>query len=446
MLGRRMLPLVVLLLSGCGDDAVSSSAGGGGDGGAGDSGSTTDMPAASTSSSESMTGGPVATTSGSSSVSTDGGEDDSSSSSTGAPLACPDGVEVVGIDGLCVTEPIVIDASPAYDVLAYGGIVVSNDAGVTQYRSVDGGLVEVSTVALPGRGHDLLPAYFEPEPGMDDERPPERSTRLLVTVPDANRLAVIDSDATDALDAATLLETGARPVGVTFVASPFASGVYYATANADDGTLSLFSPQPGETLALATTVEVGGQPRDIASVVEYIGVIDTVTSTLSVLTVDEDGVQPSGTYEVPEGPVSLLGLRASDNGPSVFLVVSRDAAELTLVRAEDGLVMQQASLSGGPSQAVITRANWLPERFRDSELWFWVGAVPLTDASSIAIGMHGGGRGAPVIDRFVGDIPTAEAPVAVVLSDVDGDGNGDFVTASPAGGLTAVLQQPSRSR
>lgn len=404
------------------------------------------MPAASTGSSGSTTGVPPGTTSGSSSVSTDGGEDGSSSSSTGASPACPDGVEVVGIDGLCVTEPTIVEASPAYDLLAYDGIVASNDAGVTQYRSVDGGLLEVSTVALPGRGHDLLAAYFDPEPGMDDGRPPERTTRLLVTVPDANRLAVIDSDATDTLDTATLLETGARPVGITFVASPFASGVYFATANADDGTLSLFAPQPGETLALAATVEVGGEPGDIASIEEYVGVVDTGASTLTVLTVGENGVQPSGTYGVPEGPVSLLGMRASDIGPSVFLVVSRDAGALTLVRAEDGLVMQQTSLAGGPSQALITHANWLPERLRGSEFWFWVGAVPLADASSIAIGMHGDGRGAPVIDRFVGDIPTAEGPVAVVLTDVDGDGNADFVTASPASGLTAVLQQSDRRR
>ena len=436
-----MLPLALLAGLGCGDDVVSADATGGAEGGAGAAESTSAVATVSTGGVGTTSGSTTdETTEGSSGSSSSGGDEESSSGSTGSQL-CPDGIEVAGIDGLCVAEPSVVESSPAYDVLVYEGLVASNDVGVTQYRAVEGSLVEVSTVALPGRGHDLFTAYFEPELTEDKERLPKEVRRLLVTVPDADRLAVIDTDASGTLGATTLVETGARPIGITYVASQFAPAIYYCTANADDGTVSLFAATADATLELVETAEVGGHPQDIASIGEYVGLIDTDASTLTVGFLGEAGFEVLGTHAVPAGPVSVLGMAGSDTGPPLFLVVSQDADQLTLVRAEDGLVYQEATLSGGPSHAIVTHALWLPKRFRDAEFWHWVGAIAQTETSQITIGMHGDGRGAPVLDRFIASFPTTEAPVALQMFDANGDGNLDFVTASPTSGLSVVLRQ-----
>lgn len=363
---------------------------------------------------------------------TGGPGDDTASGSTGEPDACPDGIELVELGSTCVSAPIIVDAQPAYDVLSYEGVVVANDTGVTQYRSVGGQLVPASVIALPGRGQDLERIWFSPVDKEADEL-----MALQVTVPDADRLALLSTDDTGLLITATLLETGARPMGL--VSFPSSQGATSATTNADDGTLSLFTEQAPGVLAPATTLDVGGTPRDIGVIDQYLGVVDTEASTLTVLTLDGAlQIDQLATYPIPQGPVAVYGAYGSDTGPALFLVVSRDADLLTLVRADDGTEWQTGEYPGGPSRVRATESWFWPDGALD---FFVVGAIAMTTTSRITIGMHSLRGGGWSVDRILADFPTAQAPVALALADANDDGRGDFLTASPTSGLAAVLQQ-----
>ncbi len=435
---RRALALSLVAAAACGGDAAPEDTGGGGGSGGGQPAEATGTSAAgsSTTATGSTSGDAGATTGSSTGSSSDGGSS-SSSESTSTPSACPGGIEPEGLEGICIGEPSVIDPQPAYDVFSYDGIVVSNDAGVTQYRSVDGALVEVSTIELPAAGQDLGNALFFQD-GEEIPKDEDAFERLLVTVPDADRLAVIESNPSGVLTTAVLLETGARPMGIGRL---WTSGFIelYATANADDGTLSLFAPVALGELGPVATLDVGGRPRDIAWNGEVLGVIDTEASTLTVVTLDGLQIDHLDTYPVPAGPVSVFQFAHTDVGAPSFMVVSPEADAVTVINPGIGVVSGTASFPGGPADVQITRAEWLPDQF-DAEEWFWVGAIAMMETSRITIGMYGYGEGTGSLEHIIGDFPCAESPVALVLAYANGDELIDFVTASPTSGLAVVAQ------
>ncbi len=434
-----MLSLLLTIAPACGGDAVAEDSGAGGEG-SGSASSTTEAGSSTTSldttTSSSTDAGSDSTTAASTGSSSDEGT--SSSGGTTESRACPDGVELVGLASTCVSHPVTLDPQPAYDVFgAWGleGIMVSNDTGVSQYREVDGDFVEVSTVPLPGHGQDIAAVYFYAREKIPGRK--ELITRLLVTVPDADRLAVVAVDESGLLTTASLLETGARPMGVGWLWD--FEFLITVTANADDGTLSLFREQGPGALVHAATLDVGGTPRAVAANDQHIGVVDTLASTLTILSLDGLEIDQTNTIEVPAGPVSVFPMTGSDVGPPLFAVVSRDADVVTLFRVDDGSEFSSGDFPGGPSRAVIANAFWPPGALDEGQ--FWTGALAMTNTSSITIGMHGTGKGSPSLDRILGTFPTGDNPVSLALADTNDDGRGDFLTASPTSGLTVVVQQ-----
>lgn len=444
--GRDVALVALLSLVGCAGDPtpIDTGAGSGSSGTSnGSTNGTSGLPTAPTTTRAAETGdsqtGPMgATSTGRGSTDDTASGSDSSSGSTGTPVRCPDGVELVALGSACVSAPIVVSPEPAYDVTFDDGVVVATDAGVTQYRSVGGELVAVSTLALPSRGQDLHRGYFVSE-GPTKEEVDER-TRVMVTLPDSNALALLNPDEDGLIVSATLLDTGPQPMGVSYVPVPNGEGIGVATANAGDGTLSIFSQQGHAGLAPTTTLNVGGSPRAVSAVEENIGVIDTDASTLTVITLTGAEFTVLGTYATPESPVLVRGMFGSDTGPRVFLVMSRDADRVTMIRASDGTEWSHADHVGGPSDIRLAGPSfWAPGVGGG---FFAVGVIAMTDTSRIALAMHSHGRNGLQLDRMLGDFPTAAGPVAVALADANGDTNFDFVSASPTSGLAVVLQQP----
>ncbi|MBV1861532.1 MAG: hypothetical protein KUG77_24145 [Nannocystaceae bacterium] len=173
---------------------------------------------------------------------------------------------------------------------------------------------------------------------------------------------------------------------------------------------------------------------------QFLGVVDTDAATLTVLSFDGLEIDQMNTVPVPAGPVSVFPMSGSDIGPALFAVVSRDAGAITLFRVDDGSEVLSGEFLGGPSRVVIETTSLWPDDALDAAL-HWTGAIAMTDASRITIGMHGSARGGPSVNRILADFPTAEGPVSIAVVDTNDDGRRDFLTASPSSGLAVVVQQ-----
>ena len=380
------------------------------------------------------TGPPETTRDRSSSGSTDPGL---GTSTTGA-RACPNGTELENTNGVCVSDPEIIDPTPAYDIAIFGGLAVATDDGVAQYRFEAGELQLANVLELPAAVHELrVVSFFQVENGKREVR-----RHLLASIPDADRLAFIGTDGNGDLSVQSLFATGARPMGLGFFF--LTEDMTCVTVNEADGTLSLFTQVGLDAMVPAGTWTIGGTPRSITrtDAFGHPTVLDVASGTLTRLelgpTSDGPGLVASQTYPAPAGTV-WADLFFSDTDSWVG-ALSRTGNTLTLVNPDDGAEVVTQVFVGGPTDVVVAMELDWPDGALDSTL-FWTGLVLQTDASMITVGMHGDGRGGPEFEPRLGSFSTAEQPVALAHYDANGDGRRDFVTASPLSGLGVVYIQ-----
>ena len=304
-------------------------------------------------------------------------------------------------------------------------------------------------VGISGRTN-LFTNIILPQPGADWTEHRHRR-RLLVTLPRANQVALIDSES---FKIAALLNTGREPVRVVSQqAGPLAF-----TGNNGDATVTVLNLADGKPL---TTIAVGKGHHELQLVesANRLFVSNRIDQTLSVI--DTTALNVLRTLPLPGTPSALAhsaiaeavyaaagregrvlafnarngeagaqatlgsavdGLYAAPDGRTL-LALSTDSRQLFVLDAADLAIRHRIALPGAPFQIAFTR-EYAHVRLYDSERVTLLPLSALNAAASPVLGGYTAGTGAPRRDSVAvmaaSIVGTPDGMAAVVVNPADG--------------------------